>query len=123
MGDFWLKGTIDRVDSTKNGIEIIDYKTGKIPGDAKHIEKDLQLPTYVLAMERMQDKKVEKVSLLYVEEGSKISTVVSDKSKQQSVKEITECLKEIKKMKFPPKPGPLCKFCDYKNVCNYANID
>jgi len=123
MGDFWLKGTIDRVDKTKSGLEIIDYKTGRIPKDPKHVEKDLQLPTYVLAMERLQGKKVDKVSLLYVEGGEKISTKVSKGSKEESTKEISRCLAEIKKMKFPPKPGPLCKFCDYKNVCNYANIN
>ncbi|MFH1547401.1 MAG: PD-(D/E)XK nuclease family protein, partial [bacterium] len=123
MGDFWLKGTIDRVDSTKDGIEIIDYKTGRIPSDENHIKKDLQLPTYVLAMERMQEKKIHQVSLLYVEEGEKISTKISKEAKEKSVEEIMGCLEEIKKVKFPPKPGPLCKFCDYKNVCNYANID
>lgn len=123
MGDFWLKGTIDRVDNTEKGLEIIDYKTGRLPKDPKHIEKDLQLPTYALAMEKMQDKKIYQVSLLYLEDNEKISTKISKENKEASIKAITESLEEIKNLKFPPKPGPLCKFCDYKNICNYAMID
>lgn len=123
MGDFWLKGTIDRVDVTDKGLEIIDYKTGSVPKDPKHIEKDLQLPTYALALEKIQDKKLYQVSLLYVQEGVKVSTKISKKDKAKSIEAITKSLDEIKELKFPPKPGPLCKFCDYKNICNYAMID
>lgn len=123
MGDFWLKGTIDRVDNTDKGLEIIDYKTGRVPKDPKHIEKDLQLPTYALALEKIQDKKLYQVSLFYIMEGKKLSRKITEEDKKASIESITKSLDEIKKLKFPPKPGPLCKFCDYKNICNYAMID
>ncbi len=122
LGDFWMKGTVDRMDKGKDGLEIIDYKTGKTPKDDKKIKTDLQLPIYVLAAEQNREEKVENVSLLYVEGPEKFTVKVGEEMKQKVKKEISEVLGEIKRGNYEANPGPLCKFCDYKQICDYAQI-
>ncbi len=47
LGNAQLIGMIDRVDKTADGLEIIDYKTGK--QSSIDLKKDMQLPIYALA--------------------------------------------------------------------------
>ena len=65
--DVFLIGTIDRVDEiNKNGIEIIDYKTGKKPNE-NELKKSLQLSIYSLAAidKNLFNKKLENINLTF----------------------------------------------------------
>ncbi|MBN2101002.1 UvrD-helicase domain-containing protein [Candidatus Dojkabacteria bacterium] len=122
LGNFWVTGVIDRMDKTDEGIEIIDYKTGKTPSDIKALKKDLQPAIYVLAAEALYKEPVVGASLLYVEGQKKIDILVDDNLKEKAVKEIKATLEDIRSLKFEPNPGRLCKFCDYRNICDYALV-
>ena len=122
VGTVRMSGVVDRLDEYDGGYEIIDYKTGNIPKDPRAFEKNLQLPIYVLAVESLKELPVHKVSLLYVESGKKLTAEVTDKMKDASVAEICKTFDTINAMTFPPKPGMLCKFCDYRTICDYAAI-
>lgn len=120
VGKVRMSGVVDRVDEVKGGFEIIDYKTGKVPKDRRKVQQDLQIPIYVLAAEQLKYVPVIAASYLYVEGGEKISIEVTDRMKEEARISVTGTIDEIRKMKFPPKPGMLCSFCDYRNVCDYA---
>ncbi|MEA3357361.1 MAG: UvrD-helicase domain-containing protein [Patescibacteria group bacterium] len=120
LGGFMIKGVADRVDKVGDSLEIIDYKTGKVPRDSKKMENNLQLPIYVLALEKRLGKKVRSTSLLYVGAQEKYDITVGDAQKERAVSEIKNTLVNIKKMDFHPITGPLCKFCDYRNICDDA---
>ena len=48
-----LNGKIDRVDRAGNKYFITDYKSGNVPKKADFLDTDLQMPLYILAMERL----------------------------------------------------------------------
>lgn len=119
---FWIRGTVDRMDESDEGLEIIDYKTGSVPKNINRAKKNLQIPIYASAVEKLTNKKVKKGSLVYVEDQDVIEVDISDEARNKAIKQVNDTLKEIEKLKFQAEPGMLCKFCDYRNICDYANI-
>jgi DNA helicase-2/ATP-dependent DNA helicase PcrA len=122
IGDNTIKGKIDRIDELKEGIEIIDYKTGKTKTKLKEDEKD-QLLIYQLAAERVLGLKPLKLTFYYLEEGKKISFIADPKTKESFPKKIEETIENIKKSEFLPTPGWHCKYCDFKDICEYRKVD
>jgi len=116
-----LSGKMDRVDNIGNNkIEIIDYKTGKIPSE-KDLQKDLQLSIYFLAAtdKGMYGKKPEDVllSLYYLQEPKKISFVKKDGDMEKIKTSISNVIENINSTKFSPKKGPWCMHCPYRMIC------
>jgi DNA helicase-2/ATP-dependent DNA helicase PcrA len=67
FGEFTFVGKIDRADESKEGLAIIDYKTGKPQKKEKDEDID-QLRIYQLAAERQYEEKVESLCYWYLEE-------------------------------------------------------
>ncbi|MBM4402531.1 MAG: ATP-dependent helicase, partial [Candidatus Cloacimonetes bacterium] len=49
LNSLWIGGYIDRIDEIAEGLEVIDYKTGKVAKDSE-VAKDLQLTIYAMAV-------------------------------------------------------------------------
>lgn len=85
IGDYTVRGVIDRMDETKEGIVIIDYKTGtakdKLEADAKE-----QLLIYQIAAQEIFDVKPAALTYFYVNEGKKVS-FISTKGEIAELKE------------------------------------
>jgi len=115
-----IGGRFDRVDKIEKGIEIIDYKTGKIKTQ-KEVDKSLQMTFYALgAVDRgVYNKTPEniKLSFYFLKEQKKVSTKRTKQELQKAEKEIVGTAEQIEKSDFLPKPSPLCDFCDYKLLC------
>lgn len=118
LGPYSLKGKIDRLDTLEDGVEIIDYKTGK-PPKRLNAEKKQQLLLYQIAAEEVFGLHPKKLSFYYLEDGSKLSFFGTDKEKQATKEKILEIIKEIQKSSFPAKPSYLCRYCDYRHICEY----
>jgi len=118
--EYTIRGVIDRVDVLNGGIEIIDYKTGqgKTKKTFKAEDKD-QLLIYQLAAQQVLEEKVEALSFYYIEPGNKISFLGTEEELEKLQKKIIKIIKEIKKGEFPPKPSQLCKWCDFRNICEH----
>jgi len=119
--DLKIGGRLDRVDKLKDGsIEIIDYKTGKVPSQ-KAIDKNLQMTVYCMAASNpaIYKKEPEEVilSFYFLETQEKISTKRTIEDLDKAKKEIINLKQEITQSDFLPKPGPLCDFCDFKLLC------
>ena len=116
-----IKGRFDRVDKLINGgIEIIDYKTGKIKQQSE-IDKNLQMTVYAIAAADPgilnKEPKNIKLSFYFLEIQEKISTQRTKKQLDQARKDIISIVNEIGKSDFLPNPGPYCDFCQYKLLC------
>ncbi|XOB40902.1 MAG: ATP-dependent helicase [Candidatus Nealsonbacteria bacterium] len=114
-----LIGKIDRIDETKDGIEIIDYKTGKYK-EKLSLENKQQLLIYQIAAEQSLGLKPVKLSYYYLQEGKKTSFLGSEQDKERQKQEIIAMAEKIKSSSFDANPGWNCKFCDFKDICNYA---
>ncbi len=116
-----LRGAIDRVDLLEDGtVEIIDYKTGKVK-DKLIAEDKKQLMIYQLALEKIENLKVSKLSYYFLDkEGKKTSFVAKEKDLEKLEIDLLESIEEINKMEFKPKPSPNnCKWCDFKDICDF----
>lgn len=115
-----IGGRIDRVDETRSGMEIIDYKTGKVL-DQKELDKSLQMSVYALAATDpgvlRQNPEDVILSFYFLGTGEKKSTSRTKEELVRAKKEIVEKAKEIEKSKFEPRPGVWCDFCEYRLIC------
>lgn len=115
-----IGGKIDRVDITPKGLEIIDYKTGRV-WDQKRVDRSLQMTAYALAaVDRgIYGKKPEEIilSFYFLESGEKKSTKRTNVQLEKAKSELIQKAKEMEKSNFAPTPGVWCDFCDYKLLC------
>ena len=125
IGDVSFVGKIDRIDLVEKGkesiVEIIDYKTGKVK-EKEEIKRDLQLPLYAIAAERTMGVKVAKASYLFIEHGEKVEVDISPERRLSAEKELLKTVENIKQNKFNPTPGFLCRFCDFNDICEDAQL-
>ena len=119
LEDYILIGRIDRIDKLNKGIKIIDYKTGKFKEKLSPEEKQ-QLLIYQIAAEEVFGLKISELGYYYLKEGKITSFLGNDKEKKTQKEKILSEIKKIKKSDFAPTPGWQCKFCDFKDICEYA---
>ena len=118
LGKDLFRGKIDRIDKLEEGVEIIDYKTGKAPKRLKGEDKK-QLLIYQIAAEEVFHLQPKKLTFYYLQEGKRLSFLGKEEDKQKIKKEIKKAIREIRKSSFPPKPGYHCRYCDYRHICEY----
>jgi len=107
-----LQGKIDRIDKTKKGLHIIDYKTGKREDD------EFQVMTYVLIAKNKYQIPVSKASYFYLRTGKFKSFEPDEKKESQILKRIISVVEAIEKEKdYSPCPSKLCAWCDYIDFC------
>jgi DNA helicase-2/ATP-dependent DNA helicase PcrA len=117
-GAYSLRGRIDRVDKIDDKVKIVDYKTGN-PKEKLMPNDKYQLLIYQMALEDLFREEVKALSFYYLENNSEIEFLGSEKEISAVKDKIRKAIREINKGEFPPKPGPLCAFCDYKDICEY----
>lgn len=120
----FLHGRIDRVDLLPDRtLEIIDYKTGKAKENLKADDKN-QLLIYQIALEELPEYSdiglPGKLTYYYLEDGSEISFIGSEKEKEKLRGKISETIEKIESGDFTATPGVFeCKKCDYKDICEF----
>jgi DNA helicase-2/ATP-dependent DNA helicase PcrA len=119
IGDYTLFGVIDRIDETKNGVVIIDYKTGQSK-DKLDFENKEQLLIYQIAAQEIFKIKPIELTYYYLENGKKASFLGTEKDIQEQKTKIIEEIEQIKNSEFTATPGWQCSFCDFKDICDYA---
>lgn len=117
IGNYTLKGNIDRIDSLGDNVEIVDYKTG-VEKDEKNIKKD-QLLIYQLAARECLKLKPGKLTFYYIENNKPVSFLGTEEDLEKLKSNIVEKIEQIKNSDFSPNPSPLCKFCDYSSICEH----
>ena len=118
VGDYLLKGKIDRIDaiSNKGEVEVIDYKTGR-PKHKLNPEEKQQLLIYQLATEESLGLNPVKLTYYYLENCKALS--FSKTEKKEFKEKLIQLLNKIKNSDFKPTPGWHCQFCDFKDICEY----
>ncbi|MGC9048980.1 MAG: ATP-dependent helicase [Patescibacteria group bacterium] len=123
LGNHTIKGKIDRVDRlADNSFEIIDYKTGKVKGQDLTLEDKEQLLIYQIAGQNLLREKIKKLTYHYLDDNSKVSFLGSEEDLNQMKEKMIRTIEEIKRSDFPPKPGMMCRSCDFFGICEYRKI-
>lgn len=115
-----LYGKIDRIDPLSGGkVEIIDYKTGT-PMDQEEVDKDDQVTYYAIGAKEGLGLDPGKLTYFFLEGGVRISTERTAKQVGEKKKEVVEIVGKIREGKFAATPGVHCGWCDFKNICPFA---
>lgn len=93
--EFKLIGRYDRLDFLEDGPELIDYKSAKSPKLPSLEEVDLQLGLYALALEQRYGRSLQRMSLLSLRTGERVSYAVSGANKQQVKSVISELAQRL----------------------------
>ncbi len=120
-------GRIDRIDDLGGGkIEIVDYKTGRMPSQ-RQVDADLQLSIYAIAATEIQeppfDRLVDDVllTLYYFDNQQKIQSRRTAEQLMQDKEKISNYVKEIETSDFHCSGNIICTSCEYKMFCNVYN--
>ena len=119
MSGYTVNGKIDRIDKMDEGVEVIDYKTGNAKEELKETDKQ-QLLIYQIAAEEVFGLKPKRLTYYYLDEGKKLSFLGLEEDKKRQKEKIISQIKEIMNSDFAPKPGWDCRFCDFRDICEYA---
>lgn len=135
--EMWVRGTveempligvIDRLDShvLPDGTQkvfISDYKTGKLPRERYRDDAFFAMRVYAL-MRHQAGERSDRLRLVYLKEGSREAVLrfeVDEKVLQRTEREVAKIVNEIRAAhavdEWPTKTGPLCGWCDYKELC------
>ena len=116
-----FRGGIDRVDELPNKTyKIIDYKTGS-PKEKISYQDKKQLLLYQIALEEAMGLKVSRLAFFYLQNGQELEFEAKPKDIEKLKQDLIKGVKEICKGQFPPKPGVLCKYCDFNGICEFRS--
>ena len=128
VGEHSIKGKIDRVDQDGDGVQIIDYKTGKSrnsadPEDQKFAEQSLQFSIYALAARECFDWNVKALSFYYVYDNQVLTTTRNEEQLAKTKEKILDAAARIQAGNFEPKPGFICQWCEFQKICPSSKLN
>jgi len=124
IGEYTLKGVIDRVDvlERKKGgdsVEIIDYKTGRVPKSKRDADLE-QLLIYAIASKEVFGDEPKKMTYYFLDDNQEFSFEPNDAEIRKVKERIRGTIDMIKTSDFKPTPSVhVCKNCDFKDICEY----
>jgi putative RecB family exonuclease len=122
IGSLRLSGIIDRLDLDQDGeLVVTDYKTGRAPSANYEQSRLGGVQFYAFLCEQVLGRRPVRVQLLHLREPLSISSVPSDQSirgLQQQTTAIWAAVEQAcEREDFRPKPGRLCDYCAYHELC------
>ena len=118
--DLMLRGFIDAVyiNPKDDGLIIIDWKSGKYrPYNLSEYRFELAVYKELLEKSGKVDGKVLYWGIYFVDADKLFFEKVKDVTIKAMYKKIEKVRKDMDSGKYPCKPGVLCKWCDYHNIC------
>jgi len=121
-GDFEIRGFIDRIDRTPDGlIRIVDYKTGRSPSEAFAGKAMFQMRFYALAWWRMTGDVPTRLQLMYLGDGRMLRLDPDEHMLEATERRILALRDAIRRSAdaedFAPKPSRLCDWCSHRALC------
>ncbi|HEX2315952.1 MAG TPA: PD-(D/E)XK nuclease family protein [Thermomonospora sp.] len=142
-----LQGRIDRLDSRDGALVVVDYKTGRRTPSPDDARGSLALALYAVAASRVLRRPCRRVELHHLPTGTVAAWEHTDESlgrhldRAETIAGETSQADEAYRTRlrptvprpregdagtvdhtpfdtvFPPRPGPLCSWCDYNRHC------
>lgn len=115
-----FRGIVDRIDEEAAGLVVTDYKSGKAPSARFSRSRLDQVLLYAAAVEASTNELPQRAQLLYL--GQRIVAIDVNRHEIDKVtKQLATTWQEIQMScvdeSFAAKPGPLCSWCPYLELC------
>jgi len=116
--EFLITGRYDRIDFLSDGLELIDYKSGREVRLPDAPEIDIQIGLYYLALEQTYHQSLRVLSLLFLRTGEKVqfeATPAHRKKVQELIGALAMRLRYDRG--WEPTPGTHCDRCSFSRYC------
>ena len=117
-----LAGIVDRIDVAPDGrIRIVDYKSGRSPGERFEDKALFQMKFYALVVWRTRGVMPALLQLMYLGDGQVLRYVPTEAdllATERKLRAIWGAVSAaLEARDFRPRPSGLCRFCAHRDVC------
>jgi putative RecB family exonuclease len=117
-----IRGILDRMEETPDGrLAITDYKTGKAPPEQYALPAFFALKIYALLIRRRTGRTADVLRLVYLNGPTVYTLSVNDRQLDAMDRQLralwTAIDRAIADDRFPPRPGRLCDWCSFQDLC------
>lgn len=121
VGDMKIRGILDRMEETPDGLVITDYKTGKAPPERYAMSAFFALKIYALLIRIREGRTPAALKLIYLN-GPTVLQIPVDDAQLDAMERQLEALwaaieRAIETDNFPTRTGVLCDWCSYQDIC------
>jgi len=121
VGDMTIRGILDRMDESADGLVITDYKTGKAPPERYAIPAFFALKIYALLIRQRTGRTPVTLRLLYLNGPTVYEIPVNDSQLDAMERQLQALWSAINKAletgNFPARPSRLCGWCSFQDIC------
>lgn len=118
---FVLRGYVDRLDRTEQGLRVVDYKTGRAPGPMWEQSAMFQLRFYALIVHRATGNLPERLQLLYLGSGEVLTYEPDSEDLDRFERKLRALWAAITRAAergdWRPNPGKKCQWCSHQQLC------
>ena len=117
-----LRGFVDRIDVAPDGaIRVVDYKTGRSPGEMFEAKALFQMKFYALVLWRMRGVVPAMLQLIYLGNGELLRYVPDERdliATERKVEAIWQAIRRAEESgDWRPRRSRLCDWCSYQAIC------
>jgi RecB family exonuclease len=124
-----LSGRVDRIDRRGDELVIVDYKTGRSQPDSDDARGSRALALYAYSAQRVFRRACTRVELHHLPTGTVAAHEHTDESLARHLRRAEDTAHDVMAADqaraggrpldeaFPPAPGPLCSWCDFRRSC------
>jgi len=117
-----LRGFVDRLDITSDGlIRVVDYKTGRSPGDGYEAKALFQMKFYALVIWRTRGVVPAMLQLVYLGNGEMLRYVPDESDLLATERKVVAIWQAIRRAEesgdWRPSPSRLCAWCAHQALC------
>lgn len=125
IDDFYLSGIIDRINFSEEKLEVVDIKTNRLFNKDSLIEHySPQLRFYAHVVEKVLGKKIDKATILFLENGEEAHVDISKDKIDTTIRQLVEFFRFVSKNKDLQayEMSDNCSRCNFNNFCNYVEL-
>lgn len=117
-----LRGFVDRLDVAPNGmIRVVDYKTGRSPGESYEAKALFQMKFYALVIWRTRGVVPSVLQLVYLGNGEILRYVPDEAALLATERKVKAVWRAIRLAEetgdWRPSPGRMCSWCSHQAIC------